>query len=86
VICILLYRRALNRLRLEADKGDEGAAPLATDPTHVGAADRLTPEAAAAYVGELFEQHGRMVYGLCRLLLRDGVGRALTKRRGAGRS
>jgi RNA polymerase sigma-70 factor, ECF subfamily len=46
---------------------------LAADPTHVLTARRLTPEAAGAYVGKLFEQHGRMVYGLCRLLLRDGV-------------
>jgi RNA polymerase sigma factor (sigma-70 family) len=29
--------------------------------------------AAAAYVGELFAAHGRMVLGLCRLLLRDPV-------------
>jgi RNA polymerase sigma factor (sigma-70 family) len=36
-------------------------------------AGRLDPEAAGAYVGELFAEHGRMVLGLCRLLLRDAV-------------
>ena len=41
-----------------------------TDPTltHAG---RLTSEAAGERLSELFEDHGRMVYGLCRLLLRD---------------
>jgi RNA polymerase sigma factor (sigma-70 family) len=34
-------------------------------------AGRLSSEAAGARLGELFEEHGRMVYGLCRLLLRD---------------
>lgn len=34
---------------------------------------RPDPGAAAAYVGELFTAHGRMVLGLCRLLLRDPV-------------
>jgi RNA polymerase sigma-70 factor (ECF subfamily) len=34
-------------------------------------AGRLAPEAAGAYLGELFEGHGRMVYGVCRLMLRD---------------
>src|SRR6266550_2419461 len=34
-------------------------------------AGRLSSEAAGARLGELFEVHGRMVYGLCRLLLRD---------------
>jgi RNA polymerase sigma factor (sigma-70 family) len=34
-------------------------------------AGRLSSEAAGARTGELFEEHGRMVYGLCRLLLRD---------------
>lgn len=34
---------------------------------------RLDPEAAGAYVGRLFAEHGRMVLGLCRLLLRDPV-------------
>src|SRR4051812_30106964 len=33
----------------------------------------LDAEAAGAYVGELFAEHGRMVLGLCRLLLRDPV-------------
>lgn len=41
------------------------------DPLPDDAGGRLSPEAAAAHVGELFEQHGRMVYGVCRLLLRD---------------
>jgi len=35
------------------------------------AAGRLAPEAAGAYLGELFEEHGRMVYGVCRLMLHD---------------
>jgi RNA polymerase sigma factor (sigma-70 family) len=41
-----------------------------TDPTpaHAG---RLTSEAVGERLSELFEEHGRMVYGLCRLLLRD---------------
>lgn len=43
---------------------------MAVDPLQ-DAGGRLALEAAAAYVGELFEQHGRMVYGVCRLLLRD---------------
>jgi len=34
---------------------------------------RLDPEAAGAYVGRLFAEQGRMVLGLCRLLLRDPV-------------
>jgi RNA polymerase sigma-70 factor (ECF subfamily) len=34
-------------------------------------AGRLSPEAAGARLSELFEEHGRMVYGVCRLLLRD---------------
>ncbi len=34
---------------------------------------RLGREAAGAYVGDLFAEHGRMVLGLCRLLLRDPV-------------
>ena len=34
---------------------------------------RPNAEAAAAYAGELFTDHGRMVVGLCRLLLRDRV-------------
>lgn len=36
-------------------------------------AGRLEPEAAGAYVGELFAEHGQMVLGLSRLLLRDPV-------------
>ncbi|MGH3034704.1 MAG: sigma factor, partial [Gaiellaceae bacterium] len=38
------------------------AAAAATDVRVVG-----------ARVGALFEEHGRMIYGLCRLLLRGGV-------------
>jgi RNA polymerase sigma factor (sigma-70 family) len=34
-------------------------------------AGRLSSEVAGARLSELFEEHGRMVYGLCRLLLRD---------------
>ena len=34
-------------------------------------AGRLTSEAAGERLSELFEEHGRMVYGLCRLLLHD---------------
>jgi RNA polymerase sigma factor (sigma-70 family) len=36
-------------------------------------AGRVDVEAAGAYVGELFAEHGRMVLGLARLLLRDPV-------------
>ena len=36
-------------------------------------AGRLDAEAAGAYVGDLFAEHGRMVLGLCRLLLRHPV-------------
>ncbi len=41
-----------------------------TDPTpaHAG---HLSPEAAGERLSGLFEEHGRMVYGLCRLLLKD---------------
>lgn len=46
---------------------------MAADPSHALSAGRLTPEAAGGYVGELFEEHSRMVYGVCRLLLRDSV-------------
>ena len=35
-------------------------------------AGRLSPEAAGERLSRLFEEHGRMVYGLCRVLLRDG--------------
>jgi RNA polymerase sigma factor (sigma-70 family) len=44
---------------------------LATDPIRLagGPSHRAAGERAA----ELFEQHGRMVYGLCRMLLRDPV-------------
>jgi RNA polymerase sigma factor (sigma-70 family) len=36
-------------------------------------AGRSDPEAAGVLVGKLFARHGRMVLGLCRLLLRDPV-------------
>jgi RNA polymerase sigma factor (sigma-70 family) len=42
-------------------------------PEAAGRLDSLDREAAGAYVGELFAAHGRMVLGLCRLLLRDPV-------------
>jgi RNA polymerase sigma factor (sigma-70 family) len=41
-----------------------------TDPTSE-LAGRLSPEAAGEHLSGLFEAHGRMVYGLCRLLLKD---------------
>jgi RNA polymerase sigma-70 factor (ECF subfamily) len=41
-----------------------------TDPTS-GHAGRLSPEAAGERLSALFEEHGRMVYGLCRILLKD---------------
>jgi RNA polymerase sigma factor (sigma-70 family) len=37
------------------------------------ASGRLEPGAAGAYIGDLFAEHGRMVLGLSRLLLRDPV-------------
>jgi RNA polymerase sigma factor (sigma-70 family) len=42
-----------------------------TDPARTQAG-RLSPEAAGLRLSELFEEHGRMVYGVCRVLLRDG--------------
>lgn len=42
-------------------------APSSTDPT-----GRLSNEAAGRIVAGLYERHGRAVYGLCRLLLRNG--------------
>lgn len=33
--------------------------------------DRLSPEAVGARLGTYFSEHGRMVYGVCHLLLRD---------------
>ena len=44
-----------------------------TNPGLTPREGRPDPGAAAAYVGELFAAHGRMVLGLCRLLLRDPV-------------
>jgi RNA polymerase sigma factor (sigma-70 family) len=55
------------------------AITAATEATATGShglspsAGRLDAEAAGAYVGELFIEHGRMVLGLSRLLLRDPV-------------
>ena len=43
---------------------------MAIDPAPF-AAGRLTHEAAGACLAGLFEEHGRMVYGVCRLMLRD---------------
>src|SRR2546423_10532086 len=44
-----------------------------TNPGVSSSEGRPDAGAAAAYVGELFAAHGRMVLGLCRLLLRDPV-------------
>jgi hypothetical protein len=41
-----------------------------TDPSAANAG-RLSSEAAGERLSDLFEEHGRMVYGLCRVLLRD---------------
>lgn len=43
---------------------------MTPDPA-VALAGRPSAGAAGARLGELFGEHGRMVYGLCRLLLRD---------------
>jgi RNA polymerase sigma factor (sigma-70 family) len=48
----------------EAATGRQGLSP---------STDRLDVEAVGAYVGGLFAEHGRMVLGLCRLLLRDPI-------------
>jgi RNA polymerase sigma-70 factor (ECF subfamily) len=42
-------------------------------PEPAASPGRLPPEAAGARTGELYAEHGRMVYGLARLLLRDPV-------------
>jgi RNA polymerase sigma-70 factor, ECF subfamily len=39
--------------------------------TGTRSAGRFTPEAAGGRVSELYERHGRAVYGLCRMLLGD---------------
>ena len=44
---------------------------MASDPIRL--AGGPTERAAGEHVAELFEEHGRMVYGLCRMLLRDPV-------------
>jgi RNA polymerase sigma-70 factor (ECF subfamily) len=55
------------------------ATTAATEATATGSqglfpnTGRLDAEAAGAYVGELFAEHGRMVLGLSRLLLRDPI-------------
>lgn len=43
---------------------------MAVNPV-LGDAGRLSPEAAGGRLHDLFREHGRMVYGLCRVLLRD---------------
>ncbi len=43
-----------------------------TAAPHVGHDGPATRAAAAARVARLYEKHGRMVYGICRALLRDG--------------
>ncbi len=42
---------------------------MAADPIRDGSDPQV--RVAAAYTHELFEEHARMVYGLCRALLRD---------------
>jgi RNA polymerase sigma factor (sigma-70 family) len=44
-----------------------------TDLSQAGRLVALEREAAGNYIGQLFVEHGRMVLGLCRLLLRDAV-------------
>lgn len=43
-----------------------------TDPIRTQAG-RRSPEAAGERLSQLFEEHGRMVYGLCRVLLRNAA-------------
>ena len=43
---------------------------MAADPVGLRSG-RLSPEAAGARIHDLFVEHGRMVYGVCRMLLRD---------------
>ena len=43
----------------------------ATTDHAASAAGPLTPEEAGRWLSDLFEEHGRMVYGVCRILLRD---------------
>ncbi len=45
----------------------------ASNPNPSPSADRPDPGAAGALVSRLFTDHGRMVLGLCRLLLRDSL-------------
>lgn len=44
---------------------------MAVEPLSAAGTGRPEPKAAGALVARLFEQHGRMVYALCRLLLRS---------------
>ena len=44
---------------------------MATSPITAAGAGRPDPRAAGARVGELFEEHGRMVFALCRLIVRE---------------
>jgi RNA polymerase sigma-70 factor, ECF subfamily len=53
--------------------GEEGTAAGTTNRRPFPGEGRPDAGAAAAYLGELFSAHGRMVLGLCRLLLRDPV-------------
>ena len=46
-------------------------AATATTDHEATTAGPLTPEEAGRWLSDLFEQHGRMVYGVCRVLLRD---------------
>ncbi len=49
------------------------ATTATAEPAFSPKAGRLDPEAAGTYIAMLFAEHGRMVLGLCRLLLRDPV-------------
>jgi RNA polymerase sigma-70 factor (ECF subfamily) len=59
--------------RVTTITGEEGTAAGTTNRRLFPSEGRPDAGAAAAYVGELFSAHGRMVLGLCRLLLRDPV-------------
>lgn len=47
------------------------ARTTAATTDRAAAAGPLTPEEAGRWLSDLFEEHGRMVYGVCRILLRD---------------
>jgi RNA polymerase sigma factor (sigma-70 family) len=55
------------------DPGAEVTTTTTSNPSPSPSSGRRDPAAAGRYVGELFAEHGRMVVGLCRLLLRDPV-------------